>query len=294
VATSRPILDALARLAAQEDAFLQREFLAPVLRGQGVQVRIAGVRFELNVEPRDFQGWAVLRPLSHTHAQVIRQASMTQRRQYLGLFPAVSVLLCARQGANGGTWLTLPASRGDARFDADGMVPVALAEEAELFDTALARFDGSRFWFDEVDGRADPGAAAYLREELGRMTEPRRVGRPGLTAEQREAYAAVHARRTVRVKEDARAAGERRLREALTHAGAQLRDYAERGDVYSVTYTVDGQRHTSVVRKSDLGVQTAGICLSGQDQKFDLHSLVGVLREGSGRGRIHRVGVGRP
>jgi hypothetical protein len=92
-----------------------------------------------------------------------------------------------------------------------------------------------------------------------------------------------------RQREDARASGERRLREALEHAGATLRDFAERGDVYSVSYTVDGQRHTSIVGKADLGVQTAGICLSGEDRKFDLHSLVGVLREGRGTGRINRT-----
>ena len=300
MAAKRRIPDALARLAAAEDAFLRSEFLAPVLRGQGVQVRIAGVRCQLRVEPADFQGFGVFRPLSHSAARLDRPATMGQRRQYLGLFPAVSLLLLSRQGSAGDAWLAVPANHGDTRIEMDGPIPLWLAEDAELFDTVCARFDGARFWFDEVDSRTDPGAAAYLREALGRMTPPRLIDRPGLTAGQREAYAAVHDDRVRREREtaervkqrevlDARASGERRLREALGHAGATFTDYAERGDVYRVSYTVDGQRHTSVVRKTDLAVQTAGICLSGEDQKFDLHSLVGVLREGRGSGQINRT-----
>jgi hypothetical protein len=80
------------------------------------------------------------------------------------------------------------------------------------------------------------------------------------------------------------------LRGALEHAGAELKNYVERHDVYTVTYEVDGQWHVSAVAKKDLSVQVAGICLSGEDQNFDLQSLVGVIREAQGGGRLVRVG----
>ena len=58
---------------------------------------------------------------------------------------------------------------------------------------------------------------------------------------------------------------------------------------YTVTFTVDGQTHRSTVHKNDLTVLVAGICLSGEDRKFDLQSLVGVIREGSQRRQLVRM-----
>lgn len=69
-----------------------------------------------------------------------------------------------------------------------------------------------------------------------------------------------------------------------------MRDYQDRGDVYRIRYDVDGQGHVSVVQRSDLSVQVAGICLSGQDRHFDLQSLVGVLRQAQSEGDVIHVG----
>lgn len=287
MAKSNDLTDALKRLAAAEDRFLASEFLAPVIRGGKVQVRIAGVICTLNVRPADFEGWGIFRPTSHFDAEAVRPAKLAERQRYLELFPLVRLIL-VDQGED--QWFALPAHQADSRFRVEGAIPVRLVEEAQLFEVIETRFDGAQFWYAGPDARWDPAMASYLRQELARLTPPEKLHRSGLTAEERTAYALNYWPRYEASEEAQRNREERRLRSALEHAGAEMKDYVERRDVYTVTYEVDGQRHVSAVAKKDLSVQVAGICLSGEDQKFDLQSLIGVIREAQGGYGLVRVG----
>jgi hypothetical protein len=282
----RSTLDALDRLAAQEAAFLGREFLAPVVRGGEVRVRIAGVVCRMRVSPEDFTGWGVYRAASLSAAELVRPARLAERQRYLDLFPRVRLI--ALRVAEGHC-LAMAAQRGDRRIRLTHPADVHLAEDVQPFDTLLCRYDGARFWFDALDPARDPGHAAYLRESLPRMLPPDELARPGLSAEERLAYAMHYEARLAeeRAADEARREAlrdrtEERLRAALAHAGADLADYRELADAYQVRYHVGGEEHVSVVGKDDLTVHSAGICLSGEDAQFDLESLVGVLRESQG------------
>jgi hypothetical protein len=277
----RRIHDLLNRLAGAEERFLASEFLAPALPGGVVHVRIENVVCRLQLDG-EFRGWGVFRPTSVANAVLVRRATLAEQRRYLELFPRRRVILCRRLRD---LWEAWPAHQGDRRFGAPALLPVRLVDEGQPFDIAETRFDGVQAWFDRLDERADPAAAAYLRKSLGDMTSPEFLKRRGLSAEERAAYGVLFALRL----EATRDRTEDRLRAALAHAGADLAGYVEREDGIRVEYAVDGERHVSVVNKDDLAVQLAGVCLSGEDQHFDLHSLVGVLRE-AGAGGVLRIG----
>jgi hypothetical protein len=249
-------------------------------------------------------------------ARVVDEPSLRQIRDYLDLFPAVRLLLVASFGRG---WLALSAHRGDSRFQIEGLVRVHLVTGAQPLQRVVARFDGALFWFQEVDRRRSPAIAAYLREALVAGTRPEDLRRSTLTAEEREAYGLAQRGIEALLRDQARqrqeddagqtaqqtvepdllqgARGEiqeererrrrsarhdpvlRRLAAALAHGGAELASYIEQEDAYSVVYTVDGRHHRSTVRKANLEVVSAGICLDGGDRHFDLQSLVGVLRQ---------------
>ena len=300
----------LDRFAREEQRFLDRQFLAPATGGPSVRVRIAGMTCTLRVEPADFSGWGVFQPLSHSEAILARPATLTERRSYLDLFPVVRLIACRRVGR---IWFGSAAHAGDKRICLSGLAPIQLIEDTQLFDCVRARYDGARFWFDQHDMRHDPGASSYLRSSLHDSLLPEELQRPGLTAEERAAYELNYWHLVAAAENDNDAAPDpvrhrrarrgqalersvesdltgRRLRESLSHAGAELVDYLERSDGFRVTFTIGQRRYTSSVSKDDLTVQVAGICLSGEDQKFDLASLVGVLREGECAGEIYPVG----
>ncbi|MBA3531169.1 MAG: hypothetical protein H0T73_04520 [Ardenticatenales bacterium] len=277
------IHDLLNKMESAEEGFLNTEFLAPVLPGRQVQVRIAGMSCTLRVVGEAELGWAILKPLALDRARIVGKASLQQVREFLELFPAVRLLLLARAGAD---WLALPAQRGDRRFRFEGPVRVHFAAGVEPFQQIIARFDGRHCWFQEIDRRRTPAIAAYLRDSFANETAPETLHKPTLTAEEREVYSVAY--RAVELAKRDRV--ELRLADALEHAGATLTSYIEREDGYTVAFMVDGRPYRSTVHKNDLTVLVAGICLAGQDRRFDLQSLVGVLREGEQRDYLVSVG----
>lgn len=274
--------DLFAKLAAQEEEFFDTEFFSPVLRGHPVRVKIADVIVSLKVRPRNFEGWGVFTSSDQKTARFVREPNMAQRQQYLELYPRFAFVVC-RQGR---TTYGIPANQ-DNRLVIKGQVPIALPQEVRLFDTVDARFDGQTFFYDRHSSFRSPRVATQLRELFSEETEPDSAIVGGMTAEERLAYqlAFYH---EIEAKKDRK---EERLRASLQRGGAVLRSYVERGNTYTVEFTVDGERHRSVVDSETLRVSSAGICLNGGDRNFDLQSLVGVIREGHDRSLIYRVGI---
>ena len=74
------IHDLLDKMASAERAFLETEFLAPVLPGGVVQVRISGLVCTLRVTGPAEPGWAILKPLSLDRAKIVDRPGLGQVR----------------------------------------------------------------------------------------------------------------------------------------------------------------------------------------------------------------------
>lgn len=260
-----------------EQEFLNSEFIAPVVKHSKVGVRILGLVYEFILTDPDFEGWAILRPISSTRAKVIGSPGLLQISKYLGRFPKARMILCEKRK---GTWI------GINKQLYGNQCPVLLANGVQLFDEIVARWDGRNFWLEGRDSSADPSPAVHLRGVLRDFAPPGKLRRPGLNPFHREAYQWQLLLREKKIGEVTMD----KIQRAVRHAGGFFKSYIERHDSYTVIFAIEGGEYRATIEKSGLGVISAGICLSGYDKKFDLQSLVSVVKEGRERDLIHREG----
>lgn len=264
----------IARLGAAEQKLTR--FLAPCLPGGRVRTRVQGLVCEFE-PPAGFEGWGAFAPERRT-ARLLEPADPIAVSEYLSLFPALRVRLI--HPVRGRTWLSYPVNESDARQRLGQARPllVHLVDEGARLEVAVARLEGGTLWFDQLDRKADPLEAAFLNESLEAEVFPEKLSGKGLTPEMRVAYQLAITQETF-FQETLRLRNEHeRLRQALRVGGGQLGSSLDRGDHWVVEWTdSQGQRHSSAISKADLTVLSAGICLAGEDRRFDLQSLVGVV-----------------
>lgn len=288
----------LNQIAAQETQLQDTEFLAPCVQGGKVRTSVANLIYTFTPQPRDFEGWGIFHPVDEKTAEVVEEASLPQLAEYLKLLKPLRLRLAYPLRSL--TWLAYPINESDMqqRLGMVKPVPVHLVSEGAAFEPIIARFDGTAFWFDEIDRRAEPQPTEQLREQLEHVTLPDQVRFAGMTPEMLTVYELVlqqtpayqqreQHRRQAREAGRAEGAGgageaertdEQQLRDALQMGGGRLRTFRDRGEFWQVEWTTrDGERHTSAIAKGDLTVMSSGICLSGCDRDFDLQSLVGVI-----------------
>jgi hypothetical protein len=267
----------LSQLAVREGQLLDTQFLAPCVRGGKVRTRVSSMIYTFQPQPRKFEGWAIFQPVNEKIAAVIEEPSLPQLAEYLQLLIPLRLLLAFP--LQGQTWLAYPVNESDAKQRTGNAkpVPVYLVNEGSQFEQIVARWDGHSWWFEEIDRRADPLPSEELKAALKKSILPEEVRFKGMTPSMRTVYELA----CQNTKDfDPKVSDEKRLQAALKMGGGELREFRDRADYWLVEWTSGtGESHSSAIAKSDLTVISAGICLSGEDRKFDLQSLVGVVED---------------
>jgi len=273
--TKRTALDLIRTLARDEATLHGQEFVAPLQQGGRARLRIRGLIHEFAVQQAQ-PGWWRCRVLNSQQATIVDAAQPWQRGDYLALWPVLRLVLL--EPLKHHAWLALPYNPSDAfqRFGLAGPVAVQLVENGQPFERVLGRVEGGAVWYDDFDHRANPLVAEALRSALTAEQATPNVRELG--AGERAAYTLLAARQHEARTASATATLEQRLHHALEVGGARLLGYTTTEHGLRVSWERDGQHSVTLVN-TELSVVSAGICLSGEDESFDLTSIVDVVRE---------------
>lgn len=287
-------LDLIEELGRTSNTLNERVFVCPVYRNRWVATRIDSIIYRFKI-PRLNPGWYRFRPTSQNTAKKVGDAELMEIERYLRIFDKLRLIMVRREND---LIFGVPFKGNKFGFESTQIFPVYLAldDMAMDFDEILCRFDGANVWYEQVPMNNDPARSDYLREALSDRIKPENISFQGLRFEDRIAYSIRHQlmleeEERLRKAEEARLMQntQYRLKRAVEHGGGVFEGYTERGNNFSVTYSIDGETYTSTIAKDrNLTVLSAGLCLSGGDRDFDLTSLMSVIREGQGKGLIHR------
>jgi hypothetical protein len=282
------VLSVINKIGEKEQEIVDLEFISPVFFNNTVVTRVDGLiyKFSLPTEANKLSGWYKIKPVNSSMAIIIGDADIIDREQYLKHLGKLRVTLTLRRG---NVYLAIPDKTNKYGLPFSELIPVLLSDDSVLdFDRVICRYDGANFWFEGVDTSNDPSKSEYLQSCLEKFVDSQKIKYPNLTFEEKLSY-------TLRTSFDKRFLEDRKeliIKSDVEHAGGSFVRFTERSDHYSVTYRVDGEEFTSHISKDNQhNVIAAGICLAGNDHRFDLKSLITVVREARRKGVVHRFNV---
>ena len=279
------ILDIISKIGRKESQITEKVFISPVFSNTRVATHVEGIIYSFTI-PGTKEGWYQIQPADTKKARVLGPADFSEREKYLNYLDKIRLVLVMKKD---GIFYGVPDKANKFGFEINDLLPIFLCDDTPLdFDRVIARFDGANIWFDRVDQGNDPAKAEYLRTSMVKVLEPEKLIFSGLTLEEKLAY-------TLRLTVDKKLVVDSqkdKLRRDVEFAGGSFVKFVERNDHFSVTYKVNRQEFTSYVSKDPVfSVISAGLCLNNNDRRFDLKSLVTVIREGQNRGLIHNYNL---
>lgn len=277
------VFDLIHKVGEKEASITDQEFISPIFFNDFVATKIYGIIYTFKISEKK-PGWYNVKPIDFKNAQTVNAAGLPDIHAYLNKLKKIRLILVLRKKD---VYLAIPEKSNNLRLSYEQLIPLYLFDDIVLdFDKVIARFDGANFWFHELDPTHDPSKSAYLREQVLKCTNVKNIKYSGLTIEDKIAYALSSTLSRKLVADQKKMS----LQQDVEHAGGEFVKFIEKKDHYQVTFNVDGQTYSSNVSKTDKhSVITAGICLSGEDRKYDLKSLVTIMREGQQKGKIYRT-----
>lgn len=264
--------ETLKKLHEQRQAI--KHFVAPFGKGTSkISIFSDGLLQEFKFTNKDKKsGWGYFQRWGNK-ARLLREADEIEVLEYLQNSHTVKLIIADK--AEDDAYFAFPYNLESFSKKYVLNLPVIVnicGTNVRPFDVVEAAALGS-FIFKEVDYTRSEEFQRYLTQCLSGYVDPGKLSFPGLSPEYKLAYSLAYEK-----SEDSnpRVRDEKALKRELGKLGGSLVSFRDYGGYWTVTWQApSGAQQTSKVYKN-FNLDVAGFCISGDDHKFDLASIVGV------------------
>ena len=277
------IFNLIKKIGEQEESLKGKTIVSPIFNNESIVSKICGLSYTFKITKQE-PGWYLFKPLSGYKARKYKMAEPADIEKYLKLLPQIRITLAYKKD---GIYYGVPIKNNNLSIPENEILEIYLVDDLPLdFDRVIARYDGENFWYESMDMGNDPSKGSYLRDSFQKRVSPNKIHYKGLNFDEKLAYSI----RTKIDEEFKKSREEESLKDDVEHSGGKFISFLDRKDHYAVTLEVDGHKYVAHVGKDHAHrIVSAGICLDGEDNKFDLKSLISLYRRGQDSHLIHRV-----
>lgn len=284
------VLKIMEQLRQMEHDLIGSEIISVCQRNANIIVRINGLKKEYKTNfNHDEIVIAVFKIVSFDRAEFIRPATPGEKRKFLARFPTIRAVTVSK--VEDDRFLCIDHS-GTSLETGEMFLVVGCPPSTFPFRPINCASTGNSMLFVSNANTTDSFATKALFQEILLPTprNPKDIKVKYATPWQIKAYEIAYNQIQLEKVETL----DDRVKKAVEYMNGRLISYVEiDNELMNVSFMVDGRSFTSTINKETLQIVHAGICLDGEDRKFDLTTLVPIMRKGIRANRIVDTGTYR-
>jgi hypothetical protein len=263
------------------DSFIKKErdllnnmFIAPFDQNTTtIIVKIDKVNYKFKINKTKSSGLGYFKPKNSKEAVLVGEVEEYLADSFLKSLPSLIFILCYETDFG---WIAYPYDlNGIAKYNIFGEILIKNVKDCQRFDIITARYDSVNMWYHEPFAGANISKSIQLRDcfqsdfnELQIKAAKDKI--LGLKTEESKAFDIV----LESWKKFLKTSTEDTIKQFLQNSGATLSNYILKGTDIEIKWKApSGKTYYSLIKKDSYDVVSAGICLSGEDQKFHLKDL---------------------
>lgn len=251
------------------------QFVAPSFWGSDVALLVNGLKASYKVA-KEFHGFGVFET-SNKKAKLVREAEIAEILQYKELLKRTYFILISRFKDN--SWIAYPAYSQpfSVTFWQPKPTLIHFVEEGQCFDTVKVSFNGQFLYDGHAFNSTTMEVKEHLISNLEKLVEPQVLSVKNLSPEMKVAYSVIL--NSIERENPAKIL-EKKIKDIVMRNDGKVHGLVEKKKSIVIRWTsAAGNVYNTEINTDSMFITSAGLCLDGDDRKFDFQALMGIVNQ---------------